>query len=206
MAFDAFPVTIQTMAISDSKTTIYYPAVIGLPNEAAQERINRTISNEVQKLINQQLEPQQVALTEMTGAYEIKTNERNVLSLSLLNYAYIRHSAHGLTLIKSLTFDVRTGKAYSLKELFKPGSDYVKVLSDIIKEQLATLDIPLLDGFSEIRPDQDFYIADKALVIYFQQYEITPYYVGFPAFPVSVFQIQDIINEHSPLGRMAVYQ
>lgn len=206
MAFDALPVSIQTMVITDPKTKIYYPLVTGLSNHAVQEKINRTIVNEVRRLIHQQRDPQQAAQTEMTGSYEIKTNERNVLSLSLSNYAYVYHSAHGLTIIKSLTFDVQTGKAYTLNELFKPGSDYVKVLSDIIKAQLATLDIPLLNGFNEIRPDQDFYIADKALVIYFQLYEITPYYVGFPMFPISVFQLQHIINENGPLGKMAVYQ
>ena len=205
MAFDAFPVTIQTMVMTGPRTTIYYPAIVGLSNQTVQQEINRTIANEVQQLINQQLDPQQISETEMTGSYEIKTNERNVLSLSLSNYAYVNFSAHGFTVIKSLTFDVQTGKVYTLQELFKPGSNYVQVLSDIIKEQLSTLDIPLLDGFNEIRPDQDYYIADKALVIYFQLYEITPYYVGFPAFPISVFQIQDIINEASPLGKMAVY-
>ena len=56
----------------------------------------------------------------MSGSYEIKTNERNVLSLSLLNYAYTYPSAHGLTKVRSLTFDVQTGKSYTLKELFKP--------------------------------------------------------------------------------------
>lgn len=205
MAFDAFPVAIQTMTVTGPQTTIYYPAVIGLSNQMVQQMVNGTISNAVQQLINQQLDPQQIDQTEMTGAYEIKTNERNVLSLSLSNYAYVRHSAHGLTIIKSLTFDMSTGKSYTLKELFKPGSDYVKVLSDIIKEQLATLDIPLIEEFNEIRPNQDYYIADKALIIYFQLYDITPYYIGLPAFPISVFQIQDIINENSPLGKMAVY-
>ncbi|WP_368073024.1 RsiV family protein [Virgibacillus salinus] len=54
-----------------------------------------------------------------------------------------------------------------------------------------------------MQPDQDFYIADKALVIYFQLYEITPYVFGFPMFPISVYAIKDIINEDGPLGRMA---
>ena len=47
-------------------------------------------------------------------------------------------------------------------------------------------------------------MADKALVIYFQLYDITPYVFGFPMFPISVYEIQDIIDENGPLGRMAV--
>ena len=50
---------------------------------------------------------------------------------------------------------------------------------------------------------QHFYIADKTLVIYFQLYEITPYVVGLPMFPISVFDLADIIDESGPLGRLA---
>jgi len=41
----------------------------------------------------------------MLGLYEIKNNQRNVLSLSLSNDAYFDHAAHGMTYRSSLTFD-----------------------------------------------------------------------------------------------------
>ncbi|UUZ84241.1 DUF3298 and DUF4163 domain-containing protein [Paenibacillus sp. P26] len=136
----------------------------------------------------------------MTGFYEIKTNERGVLSLSIFNYAY-SGGAHGLTLQKSLTFDVQTGNLYGLYDLFFHGIDYVKSLSDLIQQQIQGRRLPLLSEFRGIRPDQDFYIADKALVVYFQVNEITAYVYGFQYFPISVYQIQDMINER-PLGTM----
>lgn len=110
--------------------------------------------------------------------------------------------AHGMTFAKSLTFDIRTGMNYSLREQFKPGTDYVQVISELIRVQIKERNIQLLGEFTVIRPDQDFYIADKVLVVYFQLYEITPYYVGFPMFPISVYSLQDIIAEDSPLGQM----
>ncbi|HEX7064032.1 MAG TPA: DUF3298 domain-containing protein [Bacillales bacterium] len=205
MATPAFPVSIQTMVIRNQGTTLYYPQVFGLSNPNVQQMINQTIYRSVQTLIQQQTQQQGAeTFTEMLGTYELKTNERNVLSLSLSNYAFAYQHAHGLTLMKSLTFDVQTGKSYSLNELFKPGSDYVKVLSAIVKKQIKDRQIQTLDDFTGIRSDQDFYIADKCLVLYFQLYEITPYYVGFPMFPISVYEIQDIIDENGPLGRMAV--
>ena len=42
------------------------------------------------------------------------------------------------------------------------------------------------------------------LVIYFQLYEITPYVEGLPMFPISVFELADIIRENSPLSRLAI--
>jgi len=195
-----FPVYISTMKLTMPRLEVYYPVVSGLDNINVQKKINSNILNLVYQMIKDQgyyENPQ----TTITGYYEIKTNERGILSIALTNYAF-SGGAHGLTIMKSLTFDVETGKLYSLKDLFKDGSNYVDVLSEIIEEQIKERDIPIIMEFDKIRPDQDFYIADKALVIYFQLYDLEPYAYGFPQFPISVYEIQDIIKENGPLGQM----
>lgn len=198
------PVSIQTMTIKQQGTQIYFPQVIDLQNVYAQQVINQEIFQLVQFLIQEQYEQQEVdSFEEMIGLFEIKTNERNILSLSLSNYAFAFQHANGLTIMKSLTFNVETGKSYALKDLFKKESNYIEVLSDIVQEQIKERDIPILNGFTSISSDQDYYIADKSLVLYFQPIEITPHYFGFPMFPISVFELQDIIDENGPLGKMA---
>lgn len=137
----------------------------------------------------------------MNGSFEIKTNERGVLSLSLLNYAFTG-GAHGNTLQKSLTFDADTGRSYTLAQLFEKGSPYEARLNAIIQAQIKARELPLLGEYPGITSDQDYYIADKSLVIYFPLYAIVPYAWGFPYFPISVFAIQDIIDEDGPLGEM----
>lgn len=205
MNTQALPVSIQTMVIQQQETTIHYPQVIDLGNNNVQQSINHTISQLVQSLAQQQYQQQGTnSFTEMIGSFEIKTNERNVLSLSLSNYAIAYQHANGLSLMTSLTFDIDTGRSYRLKDLFKPGSNYVDVLSQIVQKQINERNLQLLGEFPGISPDQDFYIADKAIVLYFQPIEITPHYVGIPMFPISVYEIQDIIDENGPLGRMAV--
>ena len=82
-----------------------------------------------------------------------------VSSLYLTVYSFTG-GAHGLTITKSLTFDVNDWEAICTKELFKPDSNYVKVLSDMIEKKIVEWDVPLLEDFTEIRTDQDFYIAD----------------------------------------------
>ncbi|HOM03046.1 MAG TPA: DUF3298 domain-containing protein [Acetivibrio sp.] len=186
---------------------IDYPFVTGFKTLAVQNTINSRIMKTVNQLIYEQtnkLLEQGYKAPQMTiqGWYEIKTNERGVLSLSIGNYTIAYPAAHGLTIIKSLTFDINTGKEYKLEELFKPGSDYVGVLSKIIQKQIKEREIPILGEFKQIQADQDYYIADKALVIYFQLYEITAYAFGFPMFPISVYEIQYIIREGSPLAAM----
>jgi hypothetical protein len=199
------PVNIKTASISGGPNKrVIYPQVIDMQNLQTEKLINRTIVNQTQELINQQVGNMPTTVEEMLGLYEIKNNQRNVLSLSLSNYTYHYHAAHGMTYIKSLTFDLEKAKSFELKELFKPGSDYIQRLSTIIKEQIVERKIQLITDFTEIKPNQDYYIADKSLVIYFQLYDITPYVFGFPMFPISVYDLQDILDEMGPLGRMAV--
>jgi len=193
--------------VSSQDLIIDYPFATGFKTLNIQNIINSRIIKTVNELIYEQtgkLLEQGYKSPQMTvqGWYEIKTNEKGVLSLSIGNYTIAYPAAHGLTIIKSLTFDISTGKEYRLEELFKPGSDYVGTLSKIIERQIKEREIPILGEFKGIRPNQDYYIADKALVIYFQLYEITPYAFGFPMFPISVYEIQDIIREGSPLAAM----
>ncbi len=200
----SFPVDIRTLKISSGpKINVYYPQVAHLKNVRLQRMINQAIVNQTQQLIDEQVGEMPTEVEEMVGSYEIKNNQRNVLSLSLSNYTYHHHAAHGMTFIKSLTFDLEKGKQCTLRDLFKPGSNYVQRLSALIHEQIKQRQIQTLGDFTTIRPDQDFYIADKTLVVYFQLYEITPYVFGFPMFPISVYDLQDIINEDGPLGRLA---
>lgn len=198
------PVQIQTIHRIGPKLDLYVPRVVNAPNAAAQTNINNAIAKEVQSMLKQLGYVPNSKTTEINGFYEVKTNERGLLSIALNIYGYTEHAAHGLTLLKSLTFDITTGNVYSLGDLFAPGSDYVKRISDIVKAQIAERGIETLQPFTSIRPDQDYYVADKAIVVYFQLYEITPYVFGFPMFPISVYSLQDIIPENSPIQPMII--
>ncbi|MED1673268.1 DUF3298 and DUF4163 domain-containing protein [Pallidibacillus thermolactis] len=199
----SFPVTIQTMKVSDGpQKYVYYPQVTQLQNRQIEQHINRTIINHTQKLMDIQFGNMPSVIVEMVGSFEIKNNQRDILSLTLSNYAYPDRAAHGMTYLEALTFNVITGKQYQLKDLFKPGSNYIEIISRIIKEQIKKRDLPIINEFREIKPDQDFYIADKTVVIYFQLYDLVPYAYGFPMFPISIYDIQDIIDENGPLGKM----
>lgn len=199
------PLKIKTVHIGDGPDIqIFYPQVSKMSNLLLQRMINQKLIQQTQELINKQIGNMPSTVKEMLGYYEIKNNQRDVLSISQSNYTYHDRAAHGMTFIYSQTFDLEKGKLCKLKDLFKPGSDYVKRISELVKEQIIARDILLLNEFTAIKPDQDFYIADKTIVIYFQLYEMTPYAYGFPMFPISVYDLQDIIPETGPLARLAV--
>ncbi|GIQ62985.1 DUF3298 domain-containing protein [Paenibacillus cisolokensis] len=194
------PPIISSHRVVLPKTELWVPVVRGLHSRRAEADINDAIRGTVRQLVVDQgsLDDPRA---EMIGYFETKTNHSQVLSISLFNYAYTG-GAHGLTLQRSLTFDTTTGRSYALHELFKPGSPYVKVLSEIVAEQIKERKIDTLQPFQSIRPDQDFYVADRSLVIYFQLYELAPYVYGFPYFPISVYELEPIINDDGPLAAM----
>ncbi|WP_170848254.1 DUF3298 and DUF4163 domain-containing protein [Lentibacillus halodurans] len=203
----SLPVHIEPAKItSGPDIEVVYPMVFDMRDQLMEAFINQSIMYETQHMINKQINDMPTSLAEMDGSFEIKNNQRDILSLSLSNYAYHDQAAHGMTYIISLTFDLQQRKRCNLSDLFKSGSNYVERLSDLINGQILQRDIPTFDDQVDIQPEQDFYIADKSLVIYFQLYEITPYVFGFPMFPISVYTIEDIIDKNGPLGRMAVHQ
>jgi hypothetical protein len=139
----SIPVPIQTYYLSPRpQVYVYYPVVYGLSNPQVEARINQTILAVLNPMLRERGwdSPE---LVDLNGWFEIKTNEKEILSLSLLVYSYTG-GAHGLTVNKSLTFDVTTGKLYTLGELFKPDSNYVQRLSVIIQRQITERKIQLL--------------------------------------------------------------
>ena len=93
-----------------------------------------------------------------------------------------------------------TGEFYGLGELFIKGSDYVGILTEIVRkqieEQAGNEDVYYFpDSFDGIDSDQPFYITEQGLNLYFLPYEIAPYAAGFPTFLVTFDEISDIIDK-----------
>ncbi|MBB4824333.1 hypothetical protein HNO89_001555 [Sporosarcina luteola] len=200
------PVTVLTRSLDSVSDiiSITYPVIAQMEDAVIQRKINFAIISAYNDLLIEQNFYDE-DLVELIGYFEIKTNEREILSLNLIVYSYTG-GAHGLTIVKSLTFSTETGEKYKLKDLFKSGSNYVEVISDIIRQRTDDWDIPLLDPpFKTIRPDQDYYLADTSIVIYFQLYEISPYAWGFPYFPIPIKDLEKVIAPDGPLAKLITF-
>lgn len=199
----ALPVMIRTRIEREGGMMLYIPEIFGHWNPYVERDINWYMYEAIRKLADQQYVEQDAEhFSEMIGTFEVKTNERNVLSVAFSNYAYADGFAHGLTLMDSLTFDVVTGKHYKLAELFTSDSNYIERLTKIVNKQVKERDIPVFEEHVLVAKNQSFYIADKSLVLYYPLYAITPYYYGLPTFPISVYELESIVDEEGPLGRM----
>jgi len=194
-----FPAVVYTYIYKRNNIKIYYP-VIKHQHPLIDQKINERIQQEIWLLYKLQNVGEN-QIIEMLGTFELKTNEKNVLSLTIDNYTF-SGGAHGLTLQKGLTFDLKSGKLYQLKDLFLPNIPYVKTLSGIVNDQIESRNLPVFEKPVEITKNQYFYLADKCIVLFFQLYEILPYVYGFPYFPISIYDIQNLYNDKGLLGRM----
>lgn len=203
MWFQDLPIPFHANVVSPQYPTVVYPYTCSIFNKQIEQHINHLLYDKTIQLIESQYVFQQTnVFAEMIGTFALKTNEKAVLSVTNTNYAIFPQAAHGLSMMDSITIDVETGHHYTLEQLFKDGSDYVPVLSDLVAQQIENRNIPVFEPFTTIDKNQSYYLADKCLILYFPIYELTPYYYGFPYFPISLYMIEPLLKENIFIQRL----
>lgn len=184
---------------------VYYPVLSGLADSGAQEKINAFLKKEADQHVaaaakevglavkenDQTLDPNSSALNRqlsVDGRFTVTYNEKGRLSL-YVDYYVDFGGAHGVTSRVPYTFDLSTGNVLTLKEVAN-NANYVSIINSKIKEQIKERKLELITPFETIEADRDFFLNRNGVVVYFTQYEYTPYAAGMPEFviPYSAFQ------------------
>lgn len=173
---------------------VYYPQIEGMNNQIVQKQVNQRLK-ELSQVKNV---PSHVQLeASYAGDFTVKFYQKDLLVLELTSYEYPFGAAHGMPSQVEVHINLANGNVYQLKDLFKPGSDYVRVLSDIIGKQIETnpeYSYVFADSYKGIEANQPFYVTADALYVYFNPYEISPYAAGFPTFKIPFHQLNEIID------------
>ena len=192
------------------KITLQYPRIDGLGDKAVQDSINSIFEKEALKARDEGLrnEEEMKELKSSGGIsspnkcetyfdYSVKYDQNGMLSVVFLNYQYTG-GAHGMTLQTSYTLDLKTGKEYGLKDMMKGEAGYVSFISGIVRnkidEKTKAGELAEIAAFNAIKDDQDFYLSDSGLVIYFQQYEYFPGAAGIQVFPIEFSALKDMLK------------
>lgn len=191
--------TRQRRVTSTLGIDMQYPWISGL-DAAMQDKMNAFFANRTAPALEQAYQSERDSIaaaeyhwpTELCLNYTVTYNQQSLLSILFDDYIYMG-GAHGSTLRTGYTVDIKTGTSYALKDLFAPGTDYVSLLSVEIDKQIRAQELPVLVPFTKIRDNQDFYIKDGNLVIYFQQYELMPYAAGFPEFSIPMASLSSVL-------------
>ncbi|WP_335693712.1 WG repeat-containing protein [Neobacillus drentensis] len=174
---------------------VYFPQIEGMENPESVNRALKEMAGVKPIPAHTQLE------SNYTGNYQIPYYKKNLLVIKLEGYDYPFCAAHGMPVEKYAHINLKTGSMYQLKDLFKPGNSYVKVISDLILEQIKSNNqyssYLFPDEYHGIKVDQPFFISEAGLNIYFQPYEIAAFAAGFPTFTIPFDDLKELINRNS---------
>jgi hypothetical protein len=128
--------------------------------------------------------------------FEVKYNQDGMLSLVILFYEYTG-GAHGHTRQQALNYDFTTKRQLSLNDAVgRQGA--VEIILDEINRQIAAdpewyfPDVLPLSHLNE----EDFYLTEAGLVVFYQLYEIAPYAAGIREFviPWHCFETAELVE------------
>lgn len=189
------------------------PQIEGLIDEETQAKLNEEFKEQSQSVIAA-FEQNVKELKEQFGDevvhmgveynYEVKTDNEDILAIDTYTFyaAGSSNSVHNY-----YTINKHTGEIYTLKGMFKEGSDYETPISEYIKGEMKRMneeeggmfwiagEEDAIDGFDKIAEDQNFYINnDGNIVICFAKYEVAAGAQGVPEFVIPNSVVADILK------------
>ncbi len=182
-------------------TNIQYP-LFSMTDKAVAEKLNAVIMADVNTA--QKEAQDNLKYYEGSGSpnkyetyfnYRIVYQKGNILSIVLNDYQYYG-GAHGSDRQISHTFDLKTGAEYKLDDLMKSGSGYKDYINKCIKADIVKdgMEEAQLAKFESIADDQSYYLSDKGVVVYFQQYEYFPYAAGIMEYTIPYADLPDYLK------------
>ncbi len=138
--------------------------------------------------------------------YELLSPPGYIYSVKFNVMGYTDGAAHPYHFSKTVNFNLETGRAIMLDELFLPGSNYLQVFSDISKADLSARDIgfdPTFFAGADPTPEnyKSWNITADGLLITFDEYQVAAYAAGPQTVTIPYGALKDIIDPNGPLGK-----
>lgn len=144
-------------------------------------------------------------------SYNIEFANDDLISVLIDNSIYEHGAAHPSSASETFNYDLKSAKHIKLTEVFKPGAQYIRALSDYCIEDLKKQsrkedpNEPMLNDEDIERgaaPEADNYtswnITKKGLLITFDAYQVGPYAAGPQMVLVPYSALKDVINPNGP--------
>lgn len=205
-------VKVETEAIKEqvekADISIEIPVVKGLKNPEYEKELNNIIKTSVEKDLEEFKKDAEGLIeldveweSQMIIKYEVKSKS-DILSIIVDNYTFTGGS-HGQSRKDYYNIDLNNNKLLKLGDLFIENSDYKTIINGEINKEIEKQILEEAksyfkedDQFVTIEDNHDFYIDKKGdLVITFQPYEITPWYMGHPEFKIPREKITHILKD-----------
>lgn len=192
-------IQIKSLKYSPDKCLlIYYPEILKLSDPDVQKTLNSKLREKFVGNNPVSLKEDGLYTESISIGFDYLDN-KDLLELKKEGYYYPIGAAHGTPSMISFHINMKNGRFYTLADLFKKDSKYLKIITDILNKQITEKSkdqdsMLLVTEIDEISPDVQFEITESGLKIYFQPYEIAAYAAGFPEFIIPYSQLADIID------------
>ena len=171
---------------------VVVPQINGIGNKKQEDAINDKIIkwteswiNEVKEIADEYFKDKPTPLMpyQLYARYKL-TNNSDIISF-YIDYYQFSGGAHGITNRIAYNIEKSSGIEMQLKDIFKDNYNYKDVINKEISRQISKDPDRYFtgkDGFNGIGDNQNFYIKNNTVVIYFGLYEIAPYAAGISEF------------------------
>jgi hypothetical protein len=182
------------------------PVISGIPNKAVQQLINKNIETDIMEFKAQMEAAAKEGSEEATSQgrpfipyvasnnYVITFDKNNLLSTSVLYHEYV--GGKHVYIRSSYNYDLNTGKALGLRDIFKPGTPYRELINSEVRNHIKAnpnLYPPgAVENFKGISEDQPYYLEGNNIVINFGFNQLAPSISEIPVIriPISRFKSQ----------------
>lgn len=198
------PAVISDVKVESPGLNLTYPKVSELKHKSAEAGINRYIKKEVHRVLKENGYGTDEN-KKFTGGYLVKLNKRGTLCIIIEIYIHGKGEARGTTIRRPINVSLKDSRVYHIDDLFSrriKKTKFIGIINEIIKQHIKIKDLKLSKEFEGIKLDQDYYLNEDSLVIFFQMSEYTALEYGFPEFTIAFSNILDIINSKGPIGRL----
>ena len=174
---------------------VVVPQINGIGNKKQEDVVNDKIIkwteswiNEVKQIADEYFKdkPSPLMPYQLYARYKV-TNNSDIISF-YIDYYQFSGGAHGITNRIAYNIEKSSGNEMQLKDIFKDNYNYKDIINKEISRQISKDPDRYFtgkDGFNGIGDNQNFYIKNNKVVIYFGLYEIAPYAAGISEFIIS---------------------
>ncbi len=178
------------------------PRVINFNNE-----MNLLIQKEISKFkdnLREIIPNPNAAGSSFKATYSLLSAPGNIMSIKFDIMIYIEGAAHPNTHSRTVTYDLQAGADISLDQLFMPGSDYLKILSDYSLAQLKPKIADLFTAGLDPIPSNylSWNITPDGLLLTFDAYQVAAYALGPQQVTIPYGELKLVIDPHGPLAGM----
>jgi hypothetical protein len=167
--------------------------------------------NEVSEAVNK------TSMNGLVSSLDISANASvisgNILSADIKEFSSVIANAHPVTLIHSYNYSFESGGLLSsISDLFRPGSDYVKYISEYCinelrmnaqKQGYTDIDDMIKSGASADANNFSVWnVNEDSLIITFNPATVYPHVFGIQKVSIPLANMTDMINPKGPLSFM----